>query len=112
MHTAAVMIHRALMGSFRCRAIPPTAQAPTTASTTPKSFFSIAPLSCFESNGPSVEQPAHGARIARLDGAARPVPSTTYHALTGAPHPIDRRASCTEDPAVQDLVLAPRDERG
>src|ERR1700704_2940855 len=100
MHTAAVTIHSALIGSCRCSATPPTAMAPTTASKIAEIFFSI--VLC-----PLGAQPPQRLAIACENRVTIAMPPVTHDLDTGTPHAVDDAAATGKDPAVQDLIVAP-----
>src|ERR1700730_1629035 len=104
MHTAAVTTHSALIGSCRCNATPPTAMAPTTASKTPEIFFSIVSY-------PLGAQPPQRAGIACENRVTIVMPPVTHDLDAGAPHAVDDGAATGKDPTVQDLIVAPFQER-
>src|SRR6185437_1091772 len=46
------------------------------------------------------------------NGLAPAMPPRAHHLLAGAPHTVDDIAAAAENPAVEDLILAPPEERG
>src|ERR1700716_3045864 len=104
MHPAAVRIHSALIGSCRCSAPAPMALAPPTASKIPEIFFSMALY-------PLGAQPPQRVGIACENRVTIVMPPVTHDLDAGAPHAVDDAAATGKDPAVQDLIVAPFEER-
>src|ERR1700680_1207893 len=105
MHTAAVTIQSALIGSWRLRAIPATAIAPTSANSAAESFL-IMISAC-----PSSPQAPQRPRVTRHDGVAVAMPPAVQYFHPGTPHAVDGAAAGCEYPAVQQLIVAPLQER-
>jgi len=74
------------------------------ASTAAEIFFSM-------KSGLRSAQPLQGAGVARENRVAIPMPSVTHDPDAGAPDAIDDAAATGKDPAVQDLIVAPFQER-
>src|SRR6266699_4956099 len=117
MHTAAVTIHSALIGSCRSSAMPPTANAAPAASTTPETFLITPPppllnrRSLLRPAAASGPQPAQRLAVPFDQDFAVAVPPAAHDLHTRAPYAVDRLTSRGENPAVEDLVSAALDER-
>src|SRR5215470_9275768 len=103
MHTAAVTIHSALIGSCRWSAMPAVAIAPASASTAAEILLinSLAPAPLRHALRPQrVQRPP----IARDERIAIPMTPAAHHPLACPPHAIDELAPTGEDPAVEKLI--------
>src|SRR5262252_423208 len=103
MHTAAVTIQSALIGSCRWSAMPAVAIAPVSASTAAKILLinALAPALLRHALRPQrVQRPP----IARDERVAIPVTAAAHHPLACPPHAIDELAPTGEDPAVEKLI--------
>src|ERR1700730_9553879 len=78
--------------------------APTTASKTPEIFFSIVLY-------PLGAQPPQRVGVACENRVAIAMPSVSHDPDAGAPHAVDDAAATGKDPAIQDLIVAPFQER-
>src|SRR5262249_42952696 len=110
MQTAAVTIHRALIGSCRCSAMPPMAMAPPSANTTAETLR-ITPYPLPRSPVLSRAQFAQRLPVAGDQRVAVAMAPPLYYPHAGAPHAIDQLASAGEYPAVEDLIVVAREER-
>src|SRR5437762_3395293 len=107
MHTAAVTIHSALIGSCRSSAMPPTAKAAPPVSRTAGIFLTMTRRSPFDLSAQASQRLA-----VALNQRVAVAMATALHQLdAGAPHTVDGLAPGGEDPAVEDLVLAALEER-
>src|SRR6516164_1102013 len=110
MQTAAVMIHSALIGSWRCSAMPPRAMAPPSASTTAENVR-ITPVPPAPFAGASRAQLAQRLAVAGDELVAIAVTPTRHDPLPGTPDTIDQLASAGEYPAVEDFIVAALEQR-